>query len=101
MKALQRGILDAKLNGESVQSLLASADKYDQLIGEALHAYNELLRQSNSIDMDDMIALPAQIIEADAQIRSSTKSDFRYLMVDEYQDTNLIQYRLVWFIAWC
>jgi DNA helicase-2/ATP-dependent DNA helicase PcrA len=92
---LQRGILDAKLSGESVESLLASADNYDQLIGEALQAYNELLQQSNSIDMDDMIVLPAQILEADAQVRAFYQERFRYLMVDEYQDTNQIQYRLI------
>ena len=63
--------------------------------GEALQAYNELLQQSNSIDIDDMIALPAQILEADAQTRAFYQERFRYLMVDEYQDTNLIQYRLL------
>jgi ATP-dependent DNA helicase Rep len=58
-------------------------------------SYNATLRSYQSVDFDDLIRLPARLLESDAQARERWQSRLRYLLVDEYQDTNACQYRLV------
>jgi len=58
-------------------------------------SYNATLRSYQSVDFDDLIRLPARLLEADPEARERWQSRLRYLLVDEYQDTNACQYRLV------
>ena len=58
-------------------------------------SYNATLAAYQAVDFDDLIALPAQIFEREAQVREKWQARVRYLLVDEYQDTNVCQYRLV------
>ena len=58
-------------------------------------SYNATLRSYQSVDFDDLIRLPARLLETDAEVRERWQSRLRYLLVDEYQDTNACQYRLV------
>lgn len=61
--------------------------------------YVERLRAYNAIDLDDLILLPAQLLSSDAQARTRWQERIRYLLVDEYQDTNDSQYRLAHALA--
>lgn len=54
--------------------------------------YKEILKNMNVVDFDDLIALPVQILKKYKKIRDSYQQKFKYIMVDEYQDTNNIQY---------
>ena len=65
----------------------------------AYRSYNATLRAYQSVDFDDLIRLPAQLLEADAEARERWQSRLRYMLVDEYQDTNACQYRLVQLIT--
>ncbi len=56
--------------------------------------YNERLRAYNAIDLDDLILLPAKLLTEDPLARARWHERLRYLLVDEYQDTNDGQYRL-------
>jgi len=58
-------------------------------------AYDEELRARNAVDFDDLIALPARLVEHDEELREACRAGLRYLLVDEYQDTNRAQYRLM------
>ncbi len=58
-------------------------------------SYNATLAAYQAVDFDDLIALPAQIFADNAQVREKWQSRVRYLLVDEYQDTNVCQYKLV------
>jgi len=65
---------------------------------EAAHiyrSYDATLAAYQSVDFDDLIRLPAQLLEADAALREKWQNRVRYLLVDEYQDTNACQYRLL------
>ncbi|WP_298134904.1 UvrD-helicase domain-containing protein, partial [Acidiferrobacter sp.] len=63
--------------------------------GGAIYAdYVERLRAYNAIDLDDLILLPARLLTDDADARARWRERLRYLLVDEYQDTNDGQYRL-------
>ncbi|MFZ4076680.1 MAG: UvrD-helicase domain-containing protein, partial [Legionellaceae bacterium] len=57
--------------------------------------YQEALRAYNAVDFDDLIALPAQLLEEHAECREHWQNKIRHLLVDEYQDSNDAQYRLV------
>lgn len=53
------------------------------------------MRACNSVDFDDLIALPTWLLEQDEAVRTKWQNKIRHLLVDEYQDTNGAQYRLV------
>ncbi len=58
-------------------------------------AYNRTLRAYNAVDFDDLIGLPVALFEAQPEVLEHWQNRIRYLLVDEYQDTNATQYRLV------
>ena len=57
--------------------------------------YEQALTSYNAVDFDDLITLPVQLLESNEQVRQRWQRKIRYLLVDEYQDTNISQYRLV------
>ncbi len=61
--------------------------------------YQERLKAYNAIDLDDLIALPANLLARDARARARWRECWRYLLIDEYQDTNDAQYRLAGALA--
>ena len=72
---------------------------YDQTIAEAYALYQRKLAASNAVDFDDMLMLTVQILENFPEARKKWQNAFRYVMVDEYQDTNHAQYRLLQLLA--
>ncbi len=58
-------------------------------------AYEAALRASPSVDFDDLILLPVQLLESQADLLAAVQQRFRWISVDEYQDVNLAQYRLL------
>ena len=69
------------------QLQLARANLY-KLYQKQLHAYNAL-------DFDDLIGLPVSLFEQNKDILHKWQNSVRYLLVDEYQDTNIVQYQLI------
>ncbi len=61
--------------------------------------YQRSLKAYNAVDFDDLISLPIQILESDPALRDSYRERFRYVMVDEFQDTSRLQYRFLRLIA--
>ena len=57
--------------------------------------YERHLKAYNAMDFDDLITRPARLLESDAEAREKWQNRLRYLLVDEYQDTNAAQYRLL------
>ena len=58
-------------------------------------SYAATLQAYQAVDFDDLIRLPAQILASNEEVRTRWQNRVRYLLVDEYQDTNVCQYRLV------
>src|SRR5687767_2526841 len=75
------------------------ASFYDQTIAEAYALYQKKLAASNAVDFDDMLMLTVQILESFPDARKHWQNAFRYVLVDEYQDTNHAQYRLLQLLA--
>ncbi len=57
--------------------------------------YERTLRAYHAVDFDDLIALPVRLFEGNEEVRERWRGRLRYLLVDEYQDTNRAQYRLL------
>ncbi|MRI84134.1 MAG: ATP-dependent DNA helicase [Nitratiruptor sp.] len=64
-------------------------------IAKVYQAYEAYLLANNLIDFDDLLVLPYTILEMDPQLAHQISQHYRYIMVDEYQDTNEIQNRLL------
>ncbi|MGS2723056.1 DNA helicase Rep [Porticoccus sp. GXU_MW_L64] len=67
----------------------------EQTLAMLYQRYTQALRAYNSVDFDDLILIPAQLFRDNADILQKWQRQIRYLLVDEYQDTNLAQYQLV------
>lgn len=69
--------------------------KYYQSIARVYEKYEEYLIQNNLVDFDDLIVLTYKILEQDKELCEQTSNRYQYIMVDEYQDTNDLQYKLL------
>lgn len=64
-------------------------------IASVYEEYEKTLNANNAIDFDDMLMLTVKLLEQNEDVRKLYYERFQHIMVDEYQDTNLAQYRLV------
>ncbi len=77
------------------QALQTAQTGNDMSAAEVYAQYNRHLRAYNAVDFDDLILMPTQLFEQQAEILDRWQNRVRYLLVDEYQDTNASQYQLV------
>ncbi|MFL5959959.1 MAG: ATP-dependent helicase [Gaiellaceae bacterium] len=75
------------------------ASFYDQTVAEVYDLYQKRLFASNAVDFDDMLFLTVDVLERFPEARGKWQEAFRYVLVDEYQDTNHAQYRLLQLLA--
>ncbi|MBA3332396.1 MAG: UvrD-helicase domain-containing protein [Actinobacteria bacterium] len=71
------------------------ASFWDQTVAEVYELYQRRLHASNAVDFDDMLMLTVQVFERFPEALAHWQKSFRYILVDEYQDTNHAQYRLL------
>ncbi len=64
-------------------------------MAEAYQEYQDQLRRSNAFDFDDLIMKTVELLQNNGEIRERYQDRFRYILVDEYQDTNTAQFRLL------
>jgi DNA helicase-2/ATP-dependent DNA helicase PcrA len=72
-----------------------AADEYDNITAEVYPRYQEMLRACAAFDFDDLIVEPVRLFEKHHDVERRWATKFRFVMVDEYQDTNRAQLRLV------
>ena len=77
------------------QAMALARDKQEQTFAHCYDRYNKQLRAYNALDFDDLIILPTLLFKQNAEVRSKWQEKIRYLLVDEYQDTNTSQYELI------
>src|SRR5213082_2546797 len=75
------------------------ASFYDQTVADVYTLYQQRLFASNAVDFDDMLYLTVDVLERFPEARERWQKAFRYVLVDEYQDTNHAQYRLLQLLA--
>jgi DNA helicase-2/ATP-dependent DNA helicase PcrA len=72
---------------------------WDQTVAEVYEHYQRTLHRSNAVDFDDLLMLTVEALERFPEARQKWQHAFRYVLVDEYQDTNHAQYRLLQLLA--
>src|SRR3989441_5015403 len=72
---------------------------YDQTVADVYQLYQRRLFASNAVDFDDLLMLTVDVLERFPDAREKWQKAFRYILVDEYQDTNHAQYRLLQLLA--
>ena len=77
------------------QALSTAANDDELRAAVAYGQYNRMLRACNAVDFDDLIMLPVTLFREQPRIMEKWRNRIRYLLVDEYQDTNSAQYELV------
>jgi len=75
------------------------ASFYDQTVADAYALYQRRLHSSNAVDFDDLLMLTVEVLERFPEALTRWQKAFRYVLVDEYQDTNHAQYRLLQLLA--
>jgi DNA helicase-2/ATP-dependent DNA helicase PcrA len=90
----------AKNAGKGVDTAEAEARGYrEEVIAKVYRGYQESLKQSNALDFDDLLLEPVAALAKHEDLRAQYGRRYRYMLVDEYQDTNRVQYDLARLIA--
>ncbi len=61
---------------------------------EVYQEYQKTLRKNNSVDFDDLLLLPVELFKKDKEVLDKYQEHFKYILIDEYQDTNEVQYKM-------
>ncbi|MCB9809733.1 UvrD-helicase domain-containing protein [Candidatus Peribacteria bacterium] len=100
-RAVRSHISSAKNLLQTPGDYAASIDPnpFTRAVAEIYPEYQRRLRAANALDFDDLIMATVQLLEHDPKLLEQYQDRWRYLMVDEYQDTNFAQYRLIRLLA--
>ena len=89
-------ISHAKNHGKTPQQLRAEAVSAEgRHVADIFAGYEKLLAQSNAVDFDDLLLRSVKLLRENAAVREKWQRRFAYIHVDEYQDTNRVQYELL------
>ena len=92
--------LISKIKSELADSgSLGADDFYKKQLASFYNIYNRRLKSANAVDFDDLIMLPVKIYESRPEILKKYQEQYKYILVDEYQDTNRAQYVLINLLA--
>ena len=109
-KAMELAELDPKRNHpRAVQSVISRAKSvlldarglaqqrenyFEEICARVYHHYEELLARNNAVDFDDLLMKAVQLLQVGTEVREKYQQRYLYLLVDEFQDTNVAQYQL-------
>lgn len=93
--AIQGAISKAKNQLQTPDVYARSAtDYFKQIVAQVYEVYEKKMRDQNALDFDDLLLWPALALKNDAELRAELDARFRYVLIDEYQDTNKAQYAI-------
>lgn len=99
-RSLLEAISRAKNSFLDAEAFLAQAESYyEEVVAKIYADYQGELRQNNALDFDDLIKLSVELFQRHPEVLARYQEQYRYIMVDEYQDTNRPQYLLVKLLA--
>jgi ATP-dependent DNA helicase Rep len=73
----------------------AASDDDERVAARVMRRYQERLQAFQAVDFDDLIGLPLALLRRDDEARAQWRAQFQHILVDEYQDTNAVQYELL------
>lgn len=90
-------IKNEMLSDSEIEKFLVSP--IDKVAIKVYHEYESVLEKNNAIDFDDLLKLPVKLFTLNKDILLKYQEKFKYILIDEYQDTNEVQYKLVKMLA--
>ncbi len=95
-KAAEAAISKAKNEGKDYDEMLADAYyPNQQQIARIYERYEDMRRKADAVDFDDLLLYVARLLKTRKDIREKWQNRFKHILIDEYQDTNHIQYEIV------
>src|SRR6267142_539216 len=97
-RATQSAISAAKNRGEDVEAFASRAEYIDErraAMARVYKIYAERLHTNTALDFDDLLIKAVRLLRDVAEVREKYNNKFRYILVDEYQDTNSLQFALI------
>jgi DNA helicase-2/ATP-dependent DNA helicase PcrA len=97
-RSVQGAISAAKNRGQDAEAFTAQAQFVDERrasIARVFQLYEERLHKNNALDFDDLLIKTVRLLRDVTEVRERYNDRFRYLLVDEYQDTNQLQFGLI------
>ena len=97
-RATQSAISSAKNRGEDTDAFAARAEYMDErraAMARVYKMYEERLHANNALDFDDLLIKTVRLLRDVGEVRDKYNNKFRYILVDEYQDTNSLQFSLI------
>ena len=101
-RATQSAISSAKNRGEDTEAFAARAEYMDErraAIARVYQMYEDRLHANNALDFDDLLIKTVRLLRDVSEVREKYNNKFRYILVDEYQDTNSLQFALIKFLT--
>ena len=101
-RQVQSAISHAKNSGLDAEAYAARIEHGDEkrtAIARIFKRYEELLVSNNALDFDDLLIRTVQLLRRNEDVRARYNDRFRYILVDEYQDTNSLQFALIRFLT--
>ena len=99
-RAVLNAISNCKNELMSPSEYMKSAiDSYEKGLARLYELYQSALKKNNALDFDDLICRSVELFEKFPEVLDYYQNRFRYIMVDEYQDTNTAQFRLIYLLA--
>ncbi|HVQ36574.1 MAG TPA: UvrD-helicase domain-containing protein, partial [Pyrinomonadaceae bacterium] len=98
LRATQSAISSAKNRGEDVEAFAARAEYQDErraAQARVYATYEQRLHANNALDFDDLMIITVRLLKEVPEVREKYNNKFRYILVDEYQDTNSLQFALI------
>jgi DNA helicase II / ATP-dependent DNA helicase PcrA len=99
LRGLQQDVSRAKNQGKSVAQLASSGAPGDRVLADIWHRYEQELARVGGADFDDLLLRTMRMLEEHPQVTERYQRKFSHILVDEYQDTNPVQYRIVQLLA--
>ena len=88
-----------ELKGPDIYEQEASGDYYEEKVARVYSAYQSELKKNNAFDFDDLIVKTVELFRKEPEVLDRFQERFRYISVDEYQDTNTAQFKLAALLA--
>ena len=88
-----------ELKSPDDMELGAGSDYHKKMVAEVYREYQNQMKANNALDFDDLIVKTVELLQTDPEVLAYYQERFRYIMVDEYQDTNTAQFELIRLLA--
>jgi DNA helicase-2/ATP-dependent DNA helicase PcrA len=97
-RQVQNAVSAAKNRGEDFELFASRVEYTDEkraAIARVFKMYEERLNNANALDFDDLLIKTVRLLRTSEETREKYNNKFRYILVDEYQDTNALQFALI------